>query len=290
MSKNALTLRITSPDGQTSESRSDLESIILGSGAGAAVKLHDPKVSNLHVMLKVEKNGVVTAIDLGSEHGTLDEIRAVWGLEDRRELQRPRVLAVQVVNCCVHWLSLVGCGRDVPNLGIEARLFFRPDRGPEPEQATFGARQRALDQRVGAVDFAVVDEPAVDGGVLVVAGRDESLVEFRPLVVAGLSLLGDRRAHARGVPRAEVADPSSPSLAGVFALPLLDAPALDGALGALSFGDSADVEVLAVAEHVFDAVFAAVLDEVQRALRALLETAPAHARPHHVALLFPDLC
>src|SRR5437016_2234160 len=68
--KNSLTLRITGPDGQVTESRSDLESVILGSGAGAAVKINDPKVSNLHVMLKVEKNGVITAIDLGSEHGT----------------------------------------------------------------------------------------------------------------------------------------------------------------------------------------------------------------------------
>ncbi len=68
--KNALTLRITGPDGTTTESKSHLESIILGSGAGAAVRLSDPKVSNLHVMLKVEKSGMVTAIDLGSEHGT----------------------------------------------------------------------------------------------------------------------------------------------------------------------------------------------------------------------------
>ncbi|MBI3183829.1 MAG: TonB family protein [Myxococcales bacterium] len=68
--KNALTFRITGPDGTTLESRSELESVILGSGAGAAVKIPDPKVSNLHVMLKVEKSGIVTAIDLGSEHGT----------------------------------------------------------------------------------------------------------------------------------------------------------------------------------------------------------------------------
>lgn len=68
--KNALTFHITGPDGTVSESRSELESVILGSGAGAAIKISDPKVSNLHVMLKVEKTGVVTAIDLGSEHGT----------------------------------------------------------------------------------------------------------------------------------------------------------------------------------------------------------------------------
>jgi TonB family protein len=68
--KNALTLRIKGPDGDTIESSSELQSVILGSGAGAAVKLSDPKVSNLHVMLRVEGNGMVTAIDLGSEHGT----------------------------------------------------------------------------------------------------------------------------------------------------------------------------------------------------------------------------
>lgn len=68
--KNSITLRITAPDGTVSESSSELESVIVGSGAGAAVKIADPKVSNLHFMLKVEKSGQVTAIDLGSEHGT----------------------------------------------------------------------------------------------------------------------------------------------------------------------------------------------------------------------------
>src|SRR5882724_10889502 len=71
MSKKAsITFRITAPDGTTSESTSDLESVILGSGSGATVKLADPKVSNLHAMLKVEKSGVVSVMDLGSEHGT----------------------------------------------------------------------------------------------------------------------------------------------------------------------------------------------------------------------------
>src|SRR5882724_6129634 len=71
MSKKAsITFRITAPDGTTSESTSDLESVILGSGSGATVKLADPKVSNLHAMLKVEKTGTVTVMDLGSEHGT----------------------------------------------------------------------------------------------------------------------------------------------------------------------------------------------------------------------------
>ncbi|EAU63775.1 FHA domain-containing protein, partial [Stigmatella aurantiaca] len=67
---NGLRLRITGPDGSTMETIADTESIIVGSGAQAAVKLTDPSVSNLHVMLKVDKEGGVTAIDLGSEAGT----------------------------------------------------------------------------------------------------------------------------------------------------------------------------------------------------------------------------
>ena len=68
--KTPITLQITGPDGATTESTSELESIIVGSGAGAAVKVTDPRVSNLHCMLKVEANGSVTVIDLGSESGT----------------------------------------------------------------------------------------------------------------------------------------------------------------------------------------------------------------------------
>lgn len=67
--KPSITLRITGPDGTQNETTSELESVILGSGTGAAVRLNDPKVSNLHVMLKVERGGI-TVIDLGSEHGT----------------------------------------------------------------------------------------------------------------------------------------------------------------------------------------------------------------------------
>jgi TonB family protein len=67
---NGLRLRITGPDGATMETIADSESVIVGSGAQAAVKIQDPSVSNLHVMLKVDKDGGVTAIDLGSEAGT----------------------------------------------------------------------------------------------------------------------------------------------------------------------------------------------------------------------------
>lgn len=77
MAKKTITLQVTNPDGSTTESTSELESIIVGSGSGAAVKVTDPKVSNLHFMLKVEKDGAVTVIDLGSESGTRLKDQAV---------------------------------------------------------------------------------------------------------------------------------------------------------------------------------------------------------------------
>ncbi len=77
MAKKTITLQVTNPDGSVTESTSELESIIVGSGAGAAVKVTDPKVSNLHFMLKVEKDGAVTVIDLGSESGTKLKEQAV---------------------------------------------------------------------------------------------------------------------------------------------------------------------------------------------------------------------
>lgn len=77
MAKKTITLQITNPDGSVTESSSELESIIVGSGSGASVKLTDPKVSNLHCMFKVEKDGHVTVIDLGSESGTKFKDQAV---------------------------------------------------------------------------------------------------------------------------------------------------------------------------------------------------------------------
>ncbi len=64
-----LVLKITSADGKTQEHTSENESVILGSGPAAAVKVEDAKVSALHCMVKIEK-GALSVIDLGSEGGT----------------------------------------------------------------------------------------------------------------------------------------------------------------------------------------------------------------------------
>jgi len=77
----------------------------------------------------------------------------------------------------------------VAYLGIEARLVSGRIAGREAYE-TLLRPGRALDQRVRSVDFAVVGEAAVDRRVCAVADVDEALVQFRPLVVAGLACCG----------------------------------------------------------------------------------------------------
>jgi TonB family protein len=69
--KKPIILKITEADGSQRDAVVNEEQVIVGSGAAAGVKINDPKVSNLHFMLKVDKNGVVNALDLGSLHGTV---------------------------------------------------------------------------------------------------------------------------------------------------------------------------------------------------------------------------
>lgn len=69
--KMPIILKITRPDGSLHDAVVEAEQVIVGSGPSAGVKIEDPKVSSLHFMLKVDKNGVVNALDLGSEHGTV---------------------------------------------------------------------------------------------------------------------------------------------------------------------------------------------------------------------------
>lgn len=68
--KTTLSLHISLPDGSTQQLSSDAESVIVGSGSGAAIRIKDTSVSKLHCMFKIEKGGAVSVIDLGSEQGT----------------------------------------------------------------------------------------------------------------------------------------------------------------------------------------------------------------------------
>ncbi len=74
-----LVLKIASPGGDRREvSQEQPESLIIGSGPAAAVRVEDPKVAALHCMLKFDANQV-TVIDLGTEGGTKISGSAVKG-------------------------------------------------------------------------------------------------------------------------------------------------------------------------------------------------------------------
>lgn len=63
-------LTITAADGKTSDAVYDSDSILIGSGPSAVLRLEDDGVSSIHAVIKVAPEGAVTIIDLGSESGT----------------------------------------------------------------------------------------------------------------------------------------------------------------------------------------------------------------------------
>ncbi|MGI5860684.1 MAG: AgmX/PglI C-terminal domain-containing protein [Myxococcales bacterium] len=70
MANSTLVLKIVGPDGSVHEvTKEDADSVILGSGPAAAVKIEDEKVAGLHCMIKLE-GGAASVIDFGSETGT----------------------------------------------------------------------------------------------------------------------------------------------------------------------------------------------------------------------------
>lgn len=65
-----ITVQLTGPDGASRSRAWALESVLVGSGPEAAVRVDDPDVSSAHCLLKVEGTGRVVLIDLGSDSGT----------------------------------------------------------------------------------------------------------------------------------------------------------------------------------------------------------------------------
>jgi len=71
-----LTLHIEGPGRVWTESLQDVDSVLIGSGPEAKIRLNDPGVSSLHLLLKSDRGGLFRAIDLDSEAGTrLDGVR-----------------------------------------------------------------------------------------------------------------------------------------------------------------------------------------------------------------------
>jgi TonB family protein len=65
----AVTLRLTTAEGAVRDVPLTEEMLILGSGPAAGLRVHDPAVSSLHLLLKQHRDTVL-AIDLASEAGT----------------------------------------------------------------------------------------------------------------------------------------------------------------------------------------------------------------------------
>src|SRR5688500_14695142 len=63
-------LQIFLRDGRSIDAVHDSDSILIGSGPSAVLRLDDPAVSSIHAVIKVSPDGHVTIIDLGSEAGT----------------------------------------------------------------------------------------------------------------------------------------------------------------------------------------------------------------------------
>jgi hypothetical protein len=77
MTNKSVRLSITGPNGTARNQELALESIIIGSGDAATVRIDDVRVSSLHALLKVSESEGVSVIDLNSGTGTRLGGRAV---------------------------------------------------------------------------------------------------------------------------------------------------------------------------------------------------------------------
>jgi outer membrane biosynthesis protein TonB len=65
-----LRLRFVSADGRVRSAVVEGESVIIGRGAAAGVRVDDPEVSDVHLLIRRRSDGSVLALDLGTEGGT----------------------------------------------------------------------------------------------------------------------------------------------------------------------------------------------------------------------------
>lgn len=70
-------LHITTPDGKSVDRDFDSDTILIGSGPSAVLKIEDAEVSSIHAVIKASSEGQITIVDLGSEAGTSVNGKAV---------------------------------------------------------------------------------------------------------------------------------------------------------------------------------------------------------------------
>lgn len=107
-------ITITGVDGASRTVETEQDSFILGSGAGAGIKLEDAAVSSVHAMIKVDSQGSLSVTDLGSEKGTQLDGRVI----QNAQLQTGQTLLLGQTRVV---LSVLGAQRENADLARNGR-------------------------------------------------------------------------------------------------------------------------------------------------------------------------
>jgi len=90
-------LRITGSNGSVSDRSFDADTILIGSGPSAVLRIEEPSVSSIHAVLKRTPEGATTIVDLGSEAGTTVNDKVVLEPVELRTEDKIRVGSVVLV-------------------------------------------------------------------------------------------------------------------------------------------------------------------------------------------------
>ena len=189
---------------------------------------------------------------------------------------------------------------DIDLLGLP-RLDSGEDRLSQGDGSLSSADDTTLDENVVLVDLTVVGEATEGRDVLghgVGLGRGvvvntvhgtstdtvDLLVDLRSGVVAHLTAAGNRPLDGGGMPGADTSDLAATSVR--LALQSLDVEALDHTLGALTLGDTDDIDALALLEDAADADL--LLELAVGPLDLVLDGATVNLDLHDVSLVLTE--
>lgn len=138
-----VTLRLTTPEGAVRDVLLDEEMLVLGSGPAAGLRVHDPAVSSLHLLLK-RHHDTVLAINLASEAGTQV---GDTPLQAPRALRHEEVVRLGRSRLTLYFGAAPGIAPHGPgHPGLPRHETFGPRGGsPSPAPRVHGAAALAID-------------------------------------------------------------------------------------------------------------------------------------------------
>src|SRR4029453_6101931 len=139
-----VTLRLTTVEGTVRDVPLKEEMLVLGSGPAAGLRLHDPAVSSLHLLLKRHRDTVL-AIDLASEAGTQVGDAP---LQAPRALRHGDVIRLGRSRLTVYFGTAPAIGPTVPthpSLPRPEPFVSRPPMPSAPAPRVHGAAALAMD-------------------------------------------------------------------------------------------------------------------------------------------------